>query len=247
DREAGRGLAQRFRGLEAVESAFRDVVGRWDQMLSVVQVRTPDPTFDALLNRWLLYQVLACRLWGRSALYQSGGAYGYRDQLQDVLALLWSAPRLAREQILRAAAHQFVEGDAQHWWHPPKGAGVRSQFSDDYLWLPFVTHHYVATTGDHQLLDEPVEFIKAPALEPNQHEVYLQPQPSGEKASVYEHCTRAIDRPPARFGAHALPLMGIGDWNDGMNRVGSHAKGESVRVGWFLYTILTNVADFANE
>ncbi len=245
DHDQARALIRKYREVAQTQLALDAVKQFWNDALTAVHVQTPDESMNVMLNQWLLYQVLACRVWGRSALYQSGGAYGYRDQLQDVLALLWSAPQLAREQILRAAAHQFVEGDAQHWWHPPTGAGVRTQFSDDYLWLPFVAQHYIVTTGDAQLLDERAEFITAPSLDASQHEMFSQPQPSGESASVYEHCTRAIDRALGRFGAHGLPLMGIGDWNDGMNRIGSEGKGESVWVGWFLFDLLLKFADMA--
>jgi len=203
----------------------------------VVTVRTPEPGFDAMLNRWTLYQALGCRMWARSALYQSSGAYGFRDQLQDVLAFVYAEPAVAREHLLRAAARQFTEGDVQHWWHPQSGRGVRTRFSDDLAWLPFVVDGYVAVTGDASVLDEYVPFLAMRPLEPHEHEVYELPQVSDEHASVYEHCLRALRR-ACTAGAHGLPLIGIGDWNDGMNRVGVEGRGESVWLAWFLVTTL---------
>ncbi|MDQ3586014.1 MAG: hypothetical protein M3407_09610 [Acidobacteriota bacterium] len=235
--EEARAVVARFDQPQVFEQSFERVLARWDDILETVQVRTPDTSMDTILNRWLLYQTLACRMWARSAFYQSGGAYGFRDQLQDVMALVYSRPQIAREQITRAAAHQFKEGDVQHWWHPPTGRGVRTRFSDDLLWLPYVTSFYLHKTGDAAILDEVVPFIEAPPLEPGQDESYMQPTISQESASIYEHCLRTLDR-SLEVGAHGLPLMGSGDWNDGMNRVGHEGKGESVWVGWFLYNTL---------
>jgi cyclic beta-1,2-glucan synthetase len=236
-REEARAVVERFRRPRAVNEAFERVLARWDEMLETVVVRTPDAALDTLLNRWLPYQTLACRVLARSAFYQSGGAYGFRDQLQDVMALVYARPDLTRAQILRAAAHQFKEGDVQHWWHPPTGRGVRTRFSDDLLWLPYVTSFYLNVTGDAGLLDEVVPFLEAPPLEPGQDESYTQPAVSQESASLYEHCVRTLDR-SLSLGQHGLPLMGSGDWNDGMNRVGHEGRGESVWVGWFLHTVL---------
>jgi cyclic beta-1,2-glucan synthetase len=201
---------------------------------------------DLMLNRWLLYQTITCRLWARTAFYQAGGAYGFRDQLQDVMAATVARPDLTREQVLRAAARQFVDGDVQHWWHPPSGRGVRTRISDDLLWLPYVVSQYLDGTGDAGLLDEVVPFLDAPVLTPEQEESYTQPRVSGERATIFEHCARALDRSLA-MGAHGLPLMGTGDWNDGMNRVGVHGKGESVWLGWFLYTVLGPWAHLAES
>ncbi|HUF65856.1 MAG TPA: glucoamylase family protein [Gemmatimonadaceae bacterium] len=216
-------------------------VEAWERRLSVVTVRTPEPTFDLMINRWMLYQALACRMWGRSALYQSSGAFGFRDQLQDTTALLYSEPGLARAHIVRTSGRQFIEGDVQHWWHPQTGRGVRTRFSDDLVWLPWAVHRYVTVTGDHSVLDETTPFLEMRELRPDEHEIYDLPQVSEESGSVYEHCLRALRR-ACTEGAHGLPLIGSGDWNDGMNRVGIHGKGESVWLAWFLISTLRDFA-----
>jgi cyclic beta-1,2-glucan synthetase len=241
--EAAR-LVSAYRGLAEASAALGSNVQAWRRRLSVISVRTPEPSFDLMINQWTLYQTLACRIWARSALYQSSGAYGFRDQLQDVMALVHAEPALAREHILRAAARQFVEGDVQHWWHPQTGQGVRTRFSDDLAWLPYVVDHYLRVTGDRTLLDEQVPFLAMRPLEPDEHEVYDLPQVAGERASVYEHCLRALRR-ACTAGVHDLPLIGSGDWNDGMNRVGVAGRGESVWLGWFLLTTLRAFAEQA--
>jgi cyclic beta-1,2-glucan synthetase len=239
--EEARSVNTRFRDVHSVNEAFEKVLASWDQLLGTIEIKTPDASMDTLVNRWLLCQTLSCRVQGRSAFYQSSGAYGFRDQLQDVMALVYSRPDVARSQILRAAARQFKEGDALHWWHEPTGRGVRTRFSDDLLWLPYVASFYTSVTGDYSLLEETVPFIEGPLLEPDQIENYLQPVVSKESATVLEHCARAIDR-SLTLGEHGLPLMGSGDWNDGMNRVGVKGKGESVWLGWFLCTVLGGFA-----
>jgi cyclic beta-1,2-glucan synthetase len=241
-----RAAVLRYRDPPAAAAAARASVAAWAERLSVITVRTPDPAFDAMLNRWTLYQALACRMWARSALYQSSGAYGFRDQLQDVLAFVYAEPGVAREHLLRAAARQFVEGDVQHWWHPQTGRGVRTRFSDDLAWLPYVVDGYVKVTGDRSVLDEYVPFLAMRALEPHEHEVYDLPTVADEHASVYEHCLRALRR-ACTAGAHGLPLIGIGDWNDGMNRVGVEGRGESVWLAWFLVTTLRAFAVHATD
>ena len=246
DRDHTHRLVQAYRRDEQIEASWQTTNEYWDHLLSAVTVQTPDPMMDLMLNRWLLYQALACRLWGRSALYQSSGAYGYRDQLQDVMALVHTAPELVRKHILRAAGHQFTEGDVLHWWHPPTGRGVRTRCSDDLLWLPYVTAHYVETTGDETILDETAPFLVGRPLEPEEHERYSLYESGAETASLFEHCRRALER-GSTAGPHGLPLIGSHDWNDGLNRVGLQGKGESVWLGWFLYATLQRFADLCER
>ncbi len=219
------------------EALLREVVERWDAILEVVQVKTPDRAMDLLMNRWLLYQTLSCRIWARAGFYQAGGAYGFRDQLQDGMALVVARPDLTREHILRAAAHQFPEGDVQHWWHPPSGKGVRTRFADDRIWLPFTLSHYLEVTGETAVLEEVIPYLDGPLLTAEQEDTYQEPSVSTETGTLYEHAARALDV-SLRVGRHGLPLMGSGDWNDGMNRVGHHGRGESVWLAWFLITTL---------
>lgn len=249
---AGRGateaksLAQRFRSVESAHRAIEGVWDFWSRTLGVVYLETPDQAINFLGNGWLVYQTLACRMWARSGFYQSGGAFGFRDQLQDAMALVHAQPHLLREHLLRASAHQFIEGDVQHWWHPPLGRGVRTQFSDDYLWLPLALCRYVQTTGDTGILDEKIPFLKSRLLKEEEESYYDLPQISDDIGTLYEHGIRAIKR-GLRFGQHGLPLMGCGDWNDGMNLVGQHGKGESVWLGFFLFHVLTQFSLLARQ
>ncbi len=231
----------------AVDAAQRNAAQRlksvhasWDALLGATTVKTPDPLLDAMVNRWLLYQAVSCRLWAKAGFYQAGGATGFRDQLQDSMALAWAAPQILRQQIVLCASRQYEEGDVQHWWHAPQGAGVRTHFSDDLLWLPYACTHYLRATDDHGLLDQSVAFIEGIAIPAGAEDAYYTPTVSQHEASIYEHAARAIDR-SLSVGAHGLPLMGSGDWNDGMNRVGIEGRGESVWLGWFLCRL---VADF---
>jgi cellobiose phosphorylase len=244
--EEAQGLIARFGGSSGARRALEAVWDFWNRTLGAVHVETPDASVNVLANGWLLYQTLACRLWGRSGYYQSGGAYGFRDQLQDTMALIHCAGNLTREQLLRSAERQFREGDVQHWWHPPSGRGVRTHFSDDYLWLPYATCRYVASTGDTGVLNERLHFLESRPVGPTEESYYDLPIRSEESGTLYEHCLRAIHH-GLRFGQHGLPLMGCGDWNDGMNMVGHEGRGESVWLAFFLYDVLMQFAELARK
>ena len=238
-------LVQTYRESSTLEAALKRTKTWWDDLLGTIEVHTPELAADFLVNRWLLYQDLSCRIWGRSAFYQPGGAFGFRDQLQDVMAVVYAHPELAREHILLAASRQFKEGDVQHWWHPPNGAGIRSRISDDLLWLPYVVAHYIRLTGDADILHAKVPFLNAPQLEDGQHEMFSTPEAALERATLFEHCQRAVAR-GLTIGPNGLPLMGTGDWNDGMNLVGAGGKGESVWLAWFLADVLQGMAEMSD-
>lgn len=241
-KQAVQKLVRSYASTESCEAALTDVTDYWNRTLNQIEVKTPNRELDLMLNGWLLYQALSCRMWARTAFYQAGGAYGFRDQLQDSLALLHTLPELTRKQIVLHASHQFIEGDVQHWWHEETERGIRTRYSDDLLWLPFVVSKYIAHTGDAGVLDETVPFLTSEMLKDDEHERYEATVVSEETGSIYEHCIRAIER-ASSFGEHGIPLMGIGDWNDGMNSVGDEGRGESVWLGWFLCEVLRKFAE----
>ena len=244
--DQARELTNRFRGAPSAYRALEGVWHYWSHALGAVYFETPDLAVNFLANGWLVYQTLACRMWARTGFYQSGGAFGFRDQLQDSMALLHAEPALFRAQLLLAASRQFREGDVQHWWHPPVGRGVRTHFSDDYLWLPYAACRYVTTTGDTGVLDERIAFLDSRLLRPEEEANYDLPRVSEDNGTLYEHCVRSIHN-GLKFGVHGLPLMGCGDWNDGMNLVGQHGKGESVWLAFFLYDVLMQFSEVARR
>ncbi|MBW4090377.1 MAG: glycosyl transferase [Proteobacteria bacterium] len=244
DAEAARRLIARYRAADP-DAAPAAVAAYWDGVLGAIQVKTPDRAMDIMLNGWLLYQTLACRVWARSGFYQASGAYGFRDQLQDGMALATACPGETRAHLLAAAGRQFVEGDVQHWWLPHSGQGVRTRISDDRVWLAYTVAHYVETVGDTAVLDVSVPFLEGQRLMPGEHDAFFQPTVSEETATLFAHCARGLDASLA-LGSHGLPLIGTGDWNDGMNRVGAEGRGESVWLGWFLYATLMGFAPLAD-
>ncbi|HEU4915829.1 MAG TPA: glucoamylase family protein [Acidimicrobiia bacterium] len=246
DEAEARTLVQRYRRTDP-EEVKAEVATRWNDVLGTIRVKTPDRSFDLMINQWLLYQTLACRVLARTAFYQSGGAFGFRDQLQDVMALVTPMRDTAREHLLRAAAHQFEEGDVLHWWHEPSGKGVRTRISDDYLWLPYAVAHYLEVTGDQEILGEVVPYLRGMELAAGQDETFFTPERSSAEGTIFDHCRRALDRALSRLGGRGLPLIGTGDWNDGFNRVGREGRGESVWLGWFLEANLSRFADIADE
>lgn len=243
---AAQALIQTFTDREAVSQSLREVKCYWEEVLGAVQVTTPDNALNVLANGWLTYQTLACRIFARSGFYQSGGAFGFRDQLQDVLSLLHTRPGIAREQLLLSASKQFTEGDVQHWWHPPEGRGVRTRCSDDLLWLPFAVGRYITATGDKTILTLPVGYLESRVLHPGEDTLYDLPVSGNLSGPLYEHCVRAIQH-SLRFGKHGLPFIGSGDWNDGMDQVGHKGVGESVWLAFFLYDVLVHFADTAAD
>ncbi|RPJ05862.1 MAG: cyclic beta 1-2 glucan synthetase, partial [Spirochaetaceae bacterium] len=244
DIEDARNLVLKYRGTLPAYQARDRVWEFWNHTLGAINVETPDPALNMITNGWLLYQTIAGRLWARSGFYQSGGAFGFRDQLQDVMSLIHVKPDMIREHLLLCASRQFGEGDVQHWWHPPQGRGVRTNISDDYLWMPLAASYYVIRTGDTGVLDEPVSFLEGRTLNPGEESFYDLPVSSDEKESLYIHCKIAVEH-ALRFGKHGLPLMGSGDWNDGMNMVGSEGKGESVWLAFFLYHVMEQFSQTA--
>jgi len=243
---AVREIIARHRTAGDAKQAVDSNIQAWEQRLSAIKIKTPEPTFDLMVNRWSLYQALSCRMWARTALYQSSGAFGFRDQLQDVMAFVYADPAIAREHVVRAASRQFVEGDVQHWWHPQTGRGVRTRFSDDLVWLPYVIDHYVNVSCDRGIFDVEIPYLTMRELNPEEHELYELPKVSSDVGNIYDHCVRALRR-ACTAGVHGLPLIGSGDWNDGMNRVGIDGKGESVWLAWFLISTLHKFAVHAEK
>ncbi|OPZ84931.1 MAG: N,N'-diacetylchitobiose phosphorylase [Firmicutes bacterium ADurb.Bin419] len=239
-------LTGKYRKVDEVKRALHEVKEFWKEKLESLQFSTPDKAMDYMLNGWLLYQALSCRMWTRSGFYQSGGAYGFRDQLQDCLSLAHIMPEITRAQILLHSKHQFIEGDVQHWWHEEKYKGTRTRFSDDLLWMPYVTAEYIRITGDTDILKEETPFLEDEPLKDFEDESYRIPQISSEVSSIYDHCIRAIER-SLKFGEHGIPLIGSGDWNDGMNTVGNKGRGESVWLGWFMHSILMRFAPICSS